>query len=231
MLVHSHKNKLQLDANEKEIISRLALNFKRNIKVRNMQKKYLNSNKTGDYKYSFSFTNLEPNINYDFVMKYMDDRYTLLFNKFSTEEGIMDPFSVQVPPCCKGESYEFVLIPRTKRIEFIVHSIFVNPIIKEIDNKIVTLDMVLPKGLLWSCYGENFKPNTIINVISFSGIEMISKKYNVNDEGKFIFLITPFRSRKDNISDEKNSRIKLITQNKEHVFELFYEYGTQCKPI
>lgn len=216
----------QISENQKELISKLLLDYKRNSKIRETQNKYIQYEKVnGNYFYRFSFSNLKPEEVYYFYMKDMRDNYNLLFFTSSAKNGTINSFEVMIPECCVGESYDFILIPKANT-EYYLCSIFPHPIQKLLDNKFITLDMIFPKGLLWSCYGENFEPNSRINVISFSGDEMISKKHKVDETGKFTFFVTPFCSNNGN-----KSKIIVFSENKDIKFELYYDIGTQCKPI
>lgn len=216
---------MDITNNQKELISKVLLDYKRNSKIRNMQNKYIKYKKIDGYFYKFLFSNLKPSINYNFYMKDMKDNYKLLFCKKSSDNGLIKSFKTTIPPSCIGESYDFILIPETES-EYYFCSIYPHPIRNIINDKSVTLDMIFPKGLLWSCYGENFVPNSKINIISFSGDEMITKRHMVDENGKFTFFVTPFSSNNTN-----KSKISIITENKDCTFELYYNYGKQCKPI
>jgi hypothetical protein len=203
--------------NQKKIISKILLNYKRNSEIRDKHNNYIQY-KIINGNYKFSFLNLESNLQYKFYIKDMQDNYKLLFTENSSENGQINSFEVNMPNCYIGESVDFILIP-DKELEYYVCSIYPYPLCQQIDNKLVTLDMIFPKGLLWACYGENFEPNTTINVISYSGDEAISKKYIVDINGKFIFSIMS-----SNSNTIYKSKLIIIANNIK--FDLYYYNGT-----
>lgn len=216
----NHTSKFNLKESQKKLIAELIMRFKREKNFKDEQKKYYTV-KIDKNILKISYKNLSKKTDYKLFFKNIDDKYTYLLNKKSDENGFLRDININIPKAFLGESFEIVLLNCLEKMsQVIIYSFYPNPLINQKNGKTIILDMILKKGLLYGCYGNGFEKNSNISVLSFSSDELITKKYKVNSDGNFMFLISPF-------SKDKNEKYqsKLIIKTKNDEFELNYNFG------